>query len=77
MERLTIRLPRQLSVRVTRLAKRRHVSRSELVREALELLVSGGKGETFVDRVNRYVGAGTDLPADILINPKHGKGYGS
>lgn len=76
MESLTIKLPRQLSARVTRLAKRRRVSRSALVREALELLTSEGKGETFVDRASHYVGAGTDVPADILTNPKHMKGYG-
>lgn len=73
MERLTIRLPRQLSVRVTRLAKRRRVSRSALAREALALLTSG---ETFVDRATHYLGAGTDLPADILTRPKHMNGYG-
>ncbi len=76
MESLTIKLPRQLSARVTRLAKRRNVSRSALVREALELLTSDRGGETFIDRVSEYVGAGDDLPADILTNPKHMKGYG-
>lgn len=77
MESLTIKLPRQLSARVTKLAKRRHLSRSALVREALELLTAHQrKGETFVDRVSQYIGAGDDLPADILTNPKHMKGYG-
>ena len=76
MESLTIKLPRQLSARVTRLARRRNVSRSALVREALELLTSDRGGETFIDRVSEYVGAGDDLPADILTNPKHMKGYG-
>ena len=76
MESLTIKLPRQLSARVTRLAGRRNVSRSALVREALELLTSDRGAETFIDRVSEYVGAGDDLPADILTNPKHMKGYG-
>ena len=77
MESLTIKLPRPLSARVTRLAKRRRVSRSALVREALELLTADeGKGETFVDRISQYVGAGDDVPADILTNPKYLKGYG-
>lgn len=76
MESLTIKLPRSLSARVTRLAKKRRVSRSSLVREALELLTSEAAGETFVDRVSQYVGAGDDAPADILTNPKHMKGYG-
>lgn len=76
MESLTVKLPRQLSARVTRLARRRNVSRSALVREALELLTSDRGAETFIDRVSEYVGAGDDLPADILTNPKHMKGYG-
>lgn len=76
MESLTIKLPRQLSARVTKLAKQRRVSRSSLVREALELLTSGDAGETFVDKVGQYVGAGDDAPADILTNAKHMKGYG-
>lgn len=76
MDSWTIKLPRTLSERVTRLARRRHVSRSALVREALELLTRGGEGETFVDRVSEHVGAGRDLPADLLTNPRHMKGYG-
>lgn len=76
MESLTIKLPRQLSARVTRLAKKRHLTRSALVREALELLTTDRSGETFVDKVSQYLDAGDDLPADILTNPKHLKGYG-
>lgn len=76
MESWTIKLPAQLSARVTRLAKKRRLSRSAVVREALELLTADRAGETFVDRVSQYIGAGDDLPADILTNPKHMKGYG-
>lgn len=53
MESLTIKLPRQLSARVSRLAKKRHLSRSALVREALELLIAEKGGETFVDRASQ------------------------
>ncbi len=76
MDSWTIKLPRTLSARVTRLAKKRHVSRSALVREALEALTSGEQGETFLDRVSAYVGVDDTIPADILTNPKHMKGYG-
>lgn len=76
MESLTIKLPQQLSARVTRLAKKRNLTRSALVREALELLTSARSGETFVDRVSQHVGVGEDVPADILTNPKHMKRYG-
>ncbi len=73
---MTIKLPRALSERVTRLAKKRHVSRSALVREALERLTEGGEGATFIDRVDRHLGVGKDLPADLLTNPRHMRGYG-
>jgi predicted transcriptional regulator len=72
----TIKLPRALSERVARLAKKRHVSRSALVREALERLAEGSEAETFVERASRHVGAGKDLPADLLTNPRHMRGYG-
>ncbi|MBL8912584.1 MAG: CopG family transcriptional regulator [Archangium sp.] len=77
MESWTIKLPSSLSARVTRLAKRRRVSRSVLVREALELLASSeAHEETFVERVSQYVGVGVGLPADLSTNKKHLKGYG-
>lgn len=76
MESLTIKLSHQLSARVTRLAKRRHISRSALVREALELLTADRRGETFVDLVSQHIGSADDLPADIVSNSKHMKGYG-
>jgi Arc/MetJ-type ribon-helix-helix transcriptional regulator len=76
MDSITIKLSRQLSARVTRLAKKRHISRSALVREALEALTAEGEGETFSERASQYLGVAKDLPADILTNPKHMKGYG-
>ena len=76
MDSLTIKLPRQLSERVARLAKKRHISRSALVREALEALTTEGDRETFIERASQSVGRGKDLPADILTNPRHMQGYG-
>lgn len=77
MDSWTIKLPRTLSARVTRLAKRRRVSRSALVREALELLArADAHEETFVERVSQHIGVGEGLPADLSSNRKHLKGYG-
>ena len=76
MESWTIKVPRRLSARVSRIAKSRHVSRSTIVREALEALTEEATGETFTERVAEHVGAADDLPADILTNPKHMRGYG-
>ncbi len=75
-ESWTIKIPRRLSARVARLAKRRHVSRSALVREALEALADSAPAETFIERVAEHVGTADDLPSDILTNPKHMRGYG-
>ena len=76
MDSMTIKLPRELSARVARLAKRRHISRSAVVREALELLTAAKTGETFVDRISQHLGVGDDLPDDLLTNPRHMKGFG-
>ena len=72
----TIKLPRQLSARVARLARKRGISRSALVREAVEKLANEGGEETFVDRVAAFVGAAKGLPADLSTNPKYLRGYG-
>jgi predicted transcriptional regulator len=76
MEAWTIKLPRQLSERVIRLARKRKVTRSALIREALELLTTEQGKESFVDRISAFVGVADDLPADLSSNPRHLKGYG-
>lgn len=75
MESWTIKVPKQLSARISRLARKRHISRSALVREALERL-SEGESETFVARVSQWVGAAKGLPKDLSTNPRHLRGYG-
>lgn len=75
METWTIKVPKQLSARISRLARERHISRSALVREALERL-SEGESETFVDRVSQWVGAAKGLPKDLSTNPRYLRGYG-
>ena len=72
----TIKLPGQLSERVAQLARKRRVTRSALVREALDRLTTEQGSETFVDRVAAFVGVAEDLPGDLSSNPRHLKGYG-
>ena len=72
----TIKLPGQLSERVTRLARKRRVTRSALVREALDRLTTDQGKESFVDRIAAFVGVADDLPSDLSSNPRHLKGYG-
>ncbi len=76
MENPTTKLPRQMSAPGNRLAKKRHQSRSASKRKALELLTSEQGDETFIDRINQYVGVADDLPASVVGNPRHMSGYG-
>ncbi len=72
---MTIRLTRQESARVARLAKKRKVSRSEVVREAIASL-DEGRGESGLDRLSNLVGRWKDGPPDLATHPRHLKGFG-
>jgi hypothetical protein len=76
MPSLTIKLSKQLSARVARLARERKVSRSEVVRAALEALPEGAD-RTITGRFGHLFGAGKKGPTDLSTNPKHLKGYGA
>jgi hypothetical protein len=77
-ESMSIKLPRALSNKVARLAKRRNVSRTEIVKDALEAYTSD-EGPTSTgagSAVNDLKGCLKGLPRDLSTNPKHLKGYG-
>ncbi|MFZ5470810.1 MAG: CopG family transcriptional regulator [Myxococcota bacterium] len=71
---MTIRLSREESARVARLAKKKKVSRSEVVRLGLAALESGE--ESAFDLWKDAVGIAKGGPKDLATNPKHMKGYG-
>lgn len=75
MESMSIKLPRALSAKVSRLARRRNVSRTEIVRDALEVYTAE-EGSSAGSAVNDLKGCLKGLPRDLSTNPRHLKGYG-
>ncbi len=74
MESMSIKLPRTLSAKVSRLAKRRNVSRTEVVRDALEAYTAADRSAG--SAVSDLKGCLKGLPRDLSANQKHLKGYG-
>lgn len=75
MESMSIKLPRTLSAKVSRLAKRRNVSRTEVVRHALEAYTAADRSSAG-GAVGDLKGCLKGLPRDLSTNQKHLKGYG-
>jgi hypothetical protein len=75
MGSLTVKLSKQLSARVARIARQRQVTKSEVVRQALEALTEGG-ARTVTARFGHLFGAGAKAPPDLSTNPRYFKGYG-
>jgi predicted transcriptional regulator len=75
MESMSIKLPRALSAKVSRLAKRRNVSRTEVVRDALEAYTAQ-EGASAGSAASDLKGCLKGLPRDLSTNRKHLKGYG-
>lgn len=72
---ITVRLSRRESARVATLAKRRKVTRSELIRQAISQMDKAEK-RTALDDLSELVGVIRDGPRDLATNPKHMKGFG-
>ena len=79
MKTLSLKISEKLDRQLSSEVARRHVQKSVLVREALELHLSGiaaaGRQATFLERagdvIGRYSGAG-----DVSTNPKYMKDFG-
>lgn len=76
MKSFTIKLSAKLSARVSRLARARNVSQSEVVREALEAYSSNQKGSVG-EAAAALRGSLKGLPRDLSSNRKHLAGYGT
>ena len=72
---MTIRLSRKESARVARLAKKRKISRSEVMRQGITALERSVEVSAY-DVWNDVVGVAQGGPRDLATNPKHLKGYG-
>ena len=78
MKTVTLRLDEALYAKVSSMAKRRNTTRSEVVREALNLCYEKGsaasKGSAF-ELAHDLAGTLTG-PADLSVNKAHLKGFG-
>ena len=78
MKTISLKLSDSLDQRVARQAKNRGVSKSQLVRDALEsYLENGGKmeGPSCYD-LSRDLAGSVEGPPDLSTNPKYFEGYG-
>jgi len=70
-----LKLPEDLDRRLTDLARRRKISRSALLREAIETYASEHEGSVTA-RAGELVGS-LEGPKDLASDPRHLKGYGT
>lgn len=71
---ISLKVPRELYARVSRLAARAGKSRSQVIREAIEAHAAP-EGPTVGKVWARYCGI-MDGPADLSTNPMHLEGFG-
>lgn len=79
MRTISVKLPDELLVQLTRQAKARRVTKSSLVRESLEkgLYAQPQAGAvSCYDLAHDLAGAVGGLPADLADNPKYMDGFG-
>jgi metal-responsive CopG/Arc/MetJ family transcriptional regulator len=77
MKSITVKVSSRLSARVATLAKKRKISRSEVVRQAIEAIPDETpETDTILHRVRHLVGVLTDLPKDLSTNKKYMRGFG-
>jgi len=79
MKTLSLKIPEKLDRRLAHEVARRHVPKSVLVREAIELHLAGesagGKQPSFLDLAGDLLGTRSG-PGDLATNPKYMKGFG-
>ena len=75
MRPLSIKLPPHLEQLLDKLARERNLTRSAVVREALEAYVTRSRGASVTDAAGDLVGSLTG-PADLSTSPKHLAGFG-
>jgi hypothetical protein len=75
MRTVSFKLPVTLDNQLTRLAKARKLSRSALMREAVESLTKG-KRQSVNELAGDLVGCVTGGPRDLATNPKYMAGFG-
>jgi hypothetical protein len=74
---ISLKLPAELETQLARLSRQRSVSRSEIVRAALEAYLAKGNitPRSCLDLAGDLAGS-LEGPTDLASNPKHLKDYG-
>lgn len=75
MQTLTVKVPDNLAKEIAREAKKRRISKSEVVRE--RLTAKDDPKVSLWDRMKHLVITDDNLPRDLATNKKHMEGYGS
>lgn len=78
MKTVSLRLPDELLAKVTALARRRNVSKTAVIRDALESFVDGNtadEGASAFDLSSDLIGS-LDCPRDLSRNKRHMQEYG-
>jgi predicted DNA-binding protein len=75
---LSVKLPARLAAELDALARESGSTKSDLMREALEKLVSERRNRppSFYDLAKDACGIIKDGPEDLSTNPKHMEGFG-
>ena len=75
---LTVKISKQLRQQIAAAAKRRRITQSELVREAIEksLRSQTTAGPSAFDLISDLIGIGDEGPSDLSTNKKHMAGFG-
>ena len=76
MKIITVKVPPELAAKVVRLAKARRVSRSQLVRDAIENLGEEWPPDSVGNVAGHLFGSVKKGPRDASTNPKYLKGIG-
>jgi Arc/MetJ-type ribon-helix-helix transcriptional regulator len=80
MNTLTLKLPEQMDEQLAQLARREHLSKSEVVRQALAAYIRQSNASptagSSLDAVIDLVGCFDGGPADLSSNPDHLAGFG-
>jgi hypothetical protein len=80
MHAISVKVPHSLKLRMERESSRRGLSKSRLIRDALESAFGQGKempGATVFDLTNDLCGSVRGGPRDLSSNKKHLGGYGA
>ena len=78
MTPISLKMPRQLAREISEAARRRGVSRSALIREALEAFLRAERAEQPISALSRAVDLAGAFPGpeDLSVNPDYMRGFG-